>query len=240
MAYKLSVIIPAYNEQERIGPTLDGLANYFEGKDYSFEIVVVNDGSADNTVEVAKSKQQILPSLRIIENDRNRGKGYTVKHGVSEARGDYVLFFDADSSTPIEEVDKFWPLFEQGYGVCIGSRALPESDIVIHQPWYREAMGRTFNLLVRLIAVRGVKDTQCGFKAFSAEAAKTVFKRQTLDGFGFDVELLFIARKFGFKIAEVPIKWINSPDSKVSTAGGAKAFSDLLVIRYKNFKGAYK
>lgn len=238
---KLSVIIPAYNEQKRIGATLDQLSEYFKRQDYEAEILVVNDGSSDDTSGLVMEKSKTIPELRLIENDRNRGKGYTVKQGISMAKGEVVLFFDADASTPIDQVEKFWPRFESGYDICIGSRSLPESDVVVHQPWFRETMGRFFNLLVRIFAVGGFIDTQCGFKAFSAQAAKIIFPKQRLSGFGFDVELLFIAKKYGKKVAEVPVRWIDSPDSRVHPiADASKMFLELLAIRYNDFVGRYR
>ena len=238
---KLSVVIPAYNEENRIGATLDSLGAYLTEQKYSSEILVVDDGSQDKTQQVVLEKMDHVPGLRLLENGQNRGKGYTVRHGITEAKGDFVLFFDADASTPIDQVEYFLPKFEQGYDVCIGSRAVTGSDIVVHQPWIRENMGRVFNLFVRLLTMGDFKDTQCGFKAFSAKAANVVFQRQTIWGFGFDVEVLYIAKKFGFRIAEVPIKWINSPDSKVSpTMDALKMFWDLLDIRIKDMKGVYR
>lgn len=238
---KLSVIIPAYNEESRIGKTLDVMGEYLATQPYKYEVIVVDDGSNDRTGQIVKEKEDNIPNLRLIENDMNRGKGYTVRYGVSLAKGEVVLFFDADSSTPIDQVEKFWPMFEQGFSVCIGSRSLPDSNVEVHQPWFRENMGRVFNLFVRMIAIRGFVDTQCGFKAFSAEAAKVVFDRQTLSGFGFDVELLFIAKKHGFSIAEVPIKWIDSPDSRVHPIKDAtRMFFELMSIRFKDMMGNYR
>lgn len=238
---KLSVIIPAYNEEPRIGKTLDIMGEYLSSQPYQSEVIVVDDGSRDRTGEVVREKEKTYKNLRLVENDCNRGKGYTVRHGVSLAKGEIVLFFDADSSTPIDQVEKFWPEFDSGKSVCIGSRSLPESNVEVHQPWFRENMGRIFNLFVRVIAIRGFVDTQCGFKAFTCEAAKVIFERQTLSGFGFDVELLFIAKKHGFSIVEVPIKWIDSPESRVHPIRDAtKMFLELISIRYRDLTGSYR
>lgn len=238
---KLSIVIPAYNEQHRIGPTLDTMAAYLNGKDYETEVIVVDDGSADSTQQEVRNRMETFPNLRLLDNGANHGKGYSVRHGVTEARGEYVLFFDADSSTPIDQIENFWPRFDQGYDICIGSRSLPDSDVVVRQPWLREIMGRVFRVLVRLLAIGDFSDTQCGFKAFSASSAKVVFKRQTLEGFGFDVELLYVAKKFGFRIAEVAVKWIDSPESKLHPGIDAmKMFLELISIRFKNVMGKYQ
>jgi dolichyl-phosphate beta-glucosyltransferase len=238
---KLSVIIPAFNEQNRLGDTLDQLTAYFQDQSYEYEVIVVDDGSADKTQDVVNNYTGHLSRLRLIANGRNMGKGYSVKHGVSKATGEFVLFYDADASTPINQIEKFWPYFENGNDVCIGSRSMPDSDVQVHQPWFRETMGRVFNLIVQIVAVRGFIDTQCGFKAFRAEAAREVFPRQTLAGFGFDVELLYIAKKHGYKICEVPVTWIDSPDSRVHPIkDAAKMFGELLTIRYRSLKGAYQ
>jgi dolichyl-phosphate beta-glucosyltransferase len=241
VSVKLSVIIPAFNEETRIGPTLDQLDEYLSGQEYASEVLVVNDGSSDKTAETVLKRAETFPGLRLIENDRNRGKGYTVKQGVTAAHGAHLLFFDADASTPIHQIEKFWPWFEKGFDVCIGSRSLPDSDVVVHQPKFREMMGRVFNLMVRILAVRGFIDTQCGFKAFTRAAAETIFPRQTLSGFGFDVELLFIAKKHGMTVREVPIQWFNSPDSRVHPFYDAsKMFLELATIRLKSFAGRYR
>ncbi|MBZ0273911.1 glycosyltransferase family 2 protein [bacterium] len=236
---RLSVVIPAYNEESRLPATLARLREYF-ASDGDVEVIVVDDGSADDTRKIAGDIAKDWPALRVVANDRNRGKGYTVRHGVQEAAGDVVLFYDADSSTPIEEYEKLRPHLEAGADVAIGSRSLPGSDVRVHQPWYRETMGRMFNLFVRLVAVRGIVDTQCGFKAFRLPAARAVFARQKLSGFSFDVELLFIARRLGYSIKEVPIVWINSPASRVHPVWDSlRMFLELLKIRANAWRGAY-
>jgi len=238
---KLSVLIPAFNEEARIGKTLDQLNDYFAAVDYPVEVVVIDDGSIDRTANIVREYNARSFPLRLVQNDQNMGKGYTVAHGMREAVGDFRLFFDADGSTPIDQVEKFWPHFEDGADVCIGSRALPESDVQVHQPWYRETMGKIFNLFVRLLALRGFNDTQCGFKAFTAAAAMKIFPRQTLNGFGFDVELLYIANKHGLKTVEVPVVWINSPASRVHPVRDAsRMFFELLIIRWRALGGRYR
>jgi dolichyl-phosphate beta-glucosyltransferase len=225
----LSIIIPAYNEEKRIVKTLGGIRDFLKDKDY--EIIVVNDGSKDGTVKVVEELHN--GRIQIINNPGNKGKGYSVKNGMLHAKGDLLLFSDADLSTPIEELEKLLPFVKEGYGVIIGSRAMKESDIKIHQPFYRELMGKFFNKIVRVLAVGGIKDTQCGFKLFTREAADKIFKLQKLDGFSFDVELLYLAKKLGFKIKEVPIVWINDEETKVSSIkDSAKMFFDLFKIRW--------
>jgi len=238
---RLSVIIPAYNEEPRIGQTLDDLLAFFAGKDYRAEILVVDDGCTDQTASVVRERMKRTDCLRLLDYGGNRGKGFAVRHGMRHATGDVRLFFDADGSTPIDQVEKFWPHFVRGAALCLGSRALPESDIVIRQPWRRQLMGRVFNWLVRLLAVRGFRDTQCGFKAFTAAAAELIFPRQQLTGFGFDVELLFIAQCHGLAAVEVPVRWIDSPASRVSPLRDARRmFGELLKIRRLARRGAYR
>ncbi len=238
---RLSVVIPAYNEAERIGETLDDLLAYFSAADYAAEIIVVDDGSLDATADVARERSGGAVPIQVLEYDANRGKGFAVRFGITRATGEYRLFFDADGSTPIDQVEKFWPQFAAGADICLGSRALPESDIVVHQPWYRESMGRVFNLMVRLLTVSDFHDTQCGFKAFTTRAVEGVFSRQQLVGFGFDVELLYIAQQHGLRVAEVPVKWINSPSSRVHPIRDAgRMFLELLKIRWLAGKGVYR
>jgi dolichyl-phosphate beta-glucosyltransferase len=227
----VSIIIPAYNEAKRIGKTLETIKKFLSDKPYSWEIILVDDGSSDFTISTARSK--IADSrLRILKNPRNLGKGASIRNGMMSAKGRYLLFSDADLSTPIEELDNLLGYCEKGYDVAIGSRALKESQLIVRQPWYREMMGRIFNVFVRLIVVKGIKDTQCGFKMFSRRAGREIFPRQQLKGFAFDVELLLLAQKSGYKIKEVPVKWINSPSTKVSALkDSAKMFLDLIKLR---------
>lgn len=229
----LSVIVPAYNEEQRLSRSLPVILEYLRRQTYTWEVVLVDDGSHDRTSDVANSFDE--PGIRVLRNSPNRGKGYSIRRGMTEARGQWRLFSDADLSTPIEELDKFWPYTEHGYSVVIGSRALPESDLAVRQPKSREFIGRVFNTAVQTFLVPGLCDTQCGFKLFSAEAANAVFPRQTLHGFAFDVEILMIAQKLGFKIKEAPVKWINDPGSKVSTLSGIKGFVDLARLGVRRF-----
>jgi len=233
----LSVVIPAYNEQERLGTTLASITDYLKVQAYDFEIIVVDDGSSDGTVGVAQS----FDGVRLLRNKHNMGKGATVTHGMLQATGDYILFTDADGSTPIREVAKVLAAHEDGYDVVIGSRALPDSNIVQYQPLHRILLGKTFNFAVQLLALPGLKDTQCGFKSFTREAAIEVFSRRTIDRWGFDMEILYIARRFGFRVKEVGIEWEDSPASKVNALrDGLKMLGDLVRIRYQDMRGVYQ
>lgn len=237
----LSLIIPAYNEQARLPATLDRLREYLAAQTYSYEVIVVDDGSRDGTRAVIERHATKWEQLRCLPNDRNRGKGYSVKHGVLESRGTDILFSDADLSTPIEESERLLRLIANGEcDVAIGSRALPDSDLEVRQPFWREMMGRTFNKIVQRLSVPGISDTQCGFKAFRGDVARKLFALQHIEGFAFDVEVLYLARKFGYRIVEVPIRWVNSPDSRVS---GLKhswhMLAEVLSIRKNERRGLY-
>lgn len=228
----VSVVIPAYNEESRIGPSLIRVRDYLGGKGFASEIIVVDDGSTDGTAAAAKGALPAPPAGRVLTRPQNRGKGYSVREGVLASRGRWILFTDADLSTPIEELDKFLGLLDSGPDVLIGSRALPESDVQVRQHPVREVMGKAFNILVRLLALRGIRDTQCGFKLFSREAARAVFPKARIDGFGFDVEILRLCRKLGFRILQVPVVWRNSAPSKVRLVSSSLGMiADLVKIR---------
>jgi len=211
----LTIVIPAYNEEKRIGLSLRKIIDYLELRNFNAEIIVVDDGSSDQTAEIAKDILAEYQAGLVIEMPKNRGKGAAVQEGILRAKSELVLFSDADLSTPIEELEKLLPLAREGYEVVIGSRAWPQSEIRKRQSWLREHMGKFFNLLVRLLVLKGFKDTQCGFKLFKREAARTIFSQLQTSGFAFDVEVLWLAEKFGYKIAQVPVVWINYPDSRV-------------------------
>lgn len=229
----LSVVVPAYNEEERLGRSLPVILEYLRSQPYTWEIVVVDDGSRDRTSEVARAAD--CEHVRVVRNEPNRGKGYSIRRGMLEAVGQWRLFSDADLSTPINELDGFWKYTEDGYQVVIGSRAMPESELAVRQPKSREFVGRIFNTTVQTFLVPGLGDTQCGFKLFSAEAANSVFPKQTLHGFAFDVEILMLAHQQGYKIKEAPVKWINDLGSKVSTLSGVKGFIDLARLGLRRF-----
>lgn len=237
----LSIIIPAYREEKRIGASLDRIFSFLDSQGYISEVLVVDDGSPDDTVRVTAEAATGRSNFRIIQNETNRGKGACVRRGMLEARGRYLLFSDADLSTPIEETTRFLEKMSDGYAVVIASRALRESRIVIFQPWYRQIIGKTFNRIVRILLVRGLCDTQCGFKMFTREAAKTIFPLQKIERFAFDVEILFLARKFGYRIFETPVTWQDSPFTTVKIAGDSfSMFAALLRIRLNSLLGRYK
>ena len=212
------------------------LRAYLDASQWEFaEVVVVDDGSTDNTVQVARDA-----GVRVLQNPGNRGKGYSVRHGILEAKGEWALVTDADLSSPIGEVEKLWSAVKRaGVAVAVGSRAVDRSLVGVHQPLLREAVGRVFNLAMRLVAGLDFKDTQCGFKLFQTSAGREVFSRQLLDGFGFDVEVLFIARKLGLRAVEVPVRWDNVEGTKVSLWLGIMAFLDLLKVRLNALQGKY-
>ena len=214
---------------------------YLRRADWAFaEIVVVDDGSTDGTVRVAEQMRSEFPDLRVLSNPENRGKGYAVRHGMLDCRGEWALFTDADLSAPIEELDKLWLSAAQaGAQVAVGSRALDRKLIGVHQSWFRENAGRVFNLTMRLITGLPFRDTQCGFKLFEAAAAREIFRRQLLDGFGFDVEVLFIGRRLGYQAIEVPVKWNDVAGTKVSTWRGLTAFLDPWRVRWNQIRGRY-
>jgi glycosyltransferase involved in cell wall biosynthesis len=233
----LSIIIPAYNEAKRLPASLVKVRQYLDAARWEFvEVVVVDDGSTDNTVQVARDA-----GVRVLQNPGNRGKGYSVRHGMLQAQGEWALFTDADLSSPIDEIEKLWSAKEShGAQVAIGSRALDRSLVGVHQPLLREAVGRVFNAAMRIVAGLDFKDTQCGFKLFETSAGREVFSRQQLDGFGFDVEALFIAKRRGLKAVEVPVRWDNVEGTKVSLWLGLAAFLDLLKVRRNALQGKYK
>ena len=211
--------------------------DYLNSAQWDFaEVVVVDDGSVDNTVQLARDA-----GARVLQNPGNRGKGYSVKHGMLKAKGEWVLFTDADLSSPIGEVEKLWSALEREHAqVAVGSRAVDRSLVGVHQPLLREAVGRVFNAAMRVVTGLPFKDTQCGFKLFQASSGREVFSRQQLDGFGFDVEVLFIAKTLGLKSVEVPVRWDNVEGTKVSMLLGFVAFMDLLKVRRNALQGKYR
>jgi len=229
------VVIPAFNEAGRLPRTLGRLADYLRAFGRAHEVLVVDDGSSDATAEKARAA-----GATVLRDEKNRGKGHAVRRGMLEARGQRRLMTDADLSTPIEELERFLEMMDRGFDVVIGSRALPGANIEVHQPWFRENMGRLYNLFVRALAVPGLRDTQCGFKLWSAAAARDAFAPARLDGFSFDVEALYLARKRGYRIAEVPVTWRNDAATRVGLGTGSAAFPDLLRIRLYDWMGRYE
>jgi dolichyl-phosphate beta-glucosyltransferase len=232
-----SIIVPAYNEAGRLGKSLDAILDFMKRWNNSFEVIVVDDGSKDATVQIVEEKMRNHKELKLIRLPSNKGKGYAVKTGILNAQGDYILFSDADLSTPIEELPKLFHWLKKGYDIAIASRACPGAKLEIHQPFYREFMGRLFNFLVRLFLLPGIYDTQCGFKLFRREAAREIFQRQRFSGFSFDFEVLYIAKRLGYKIKEVPVIWRHSPGSKVKVLrNGITSFIDIFKTRIRGVK----
>lgn len=234
----LSIVIPAYNEELRILPTLEKIAEYLGKQEYSAEVLVVDDGSRDNTSGVVMDFAGNHQVVKLVRNP-HRGKGYAVKTGMLAATGSYRFLCDADLSMPIEELQKFLPPKLNGYNVAIGSRELQGAHRY-DEPGYRHLMGRIFNMLVQMVAVRGIKDTQCGFKCFTSESAETLFPLQTMDGFGFDVEILFIAQKRKYKVVEIPIEWYHVANSKISPFSDTlRMVREALAVRWNDWQRKY-
>ena len=239
-SYTYSIVIPAYNESQRISASLDKILAFLSEKHWMAEIVVVNDGSKDNTSQIVRDYARNHPAVRLIENPGNRGKGYTVRNGMNNAHGDILLFTDADLSSPIYEAEKLIAAINGGADVAFGSRWLQAELQKERQPFYRQVFGRVFNLLLRLTLGLKYKDTQCGFKAFTRSAAQTVFPRQLIERWGFDPELLFLANKFGLKVKEVPVEWAHDDRSKINpVTDGFKMFMEMLKIRMADISGKY-
>jgi glycosyltransferase involved in cell wall biosynthesis len=237
----LSVVIPAYNEEERLPGTLQKIIEWLHGRDLNCsELLVVNDGSTDETANIVQRYGAESSCIRLLENPGNRGKGYAIRNGMLAAKAEWILYSDADLSTPIEEFDKLYAaaMSEQA-SIAIGSRALERRLVSVHQSAFREYSGRAFNSIMRALIGLPFLDTQCGFKLFRHDAAQAVFSRQTLDGFSFDVEDLYIAKVCGIRAIEVPVRWANVEGSKVRLTQGLKSFSDLLTIRSNAHRGKY-
>jgi len=238
--FEISVVVPAYNEEKRLDSTLPHLWRSMKRRFNKFEIIVVDDGSTDGTGELVSRFSNEHQEVRLISYENNRGKGYAVRAGILASKGRYVLFSDADLSTPVREIRKLLKSMSDGYDIAIGSRANQEARIIKYQPFYRVLMGKTFNKLVQFLTVRGIKDTQCGFKCFRRNAAREIFSCCRIDGFSFDVEALFVARHKGFKIAEIGVLWRNNPQSKVNPVfDSMQMLRDLFIIRFFGVTGNY-
>ena len=235
-----SVILPAYNESARIAGTLDKLLAHAAQRGWSVEVIVVNDGSSDDTAAIVREYASKHAVLRLLENPGNRGKGYSVRNGMLHARGDILLFSDADLSSPIEEADKLFVAIAQGADIAIGSRWVDRSLQIRRQPLHRRIFGRIFNLALRIILGLQYKDTQCGFKAFTRRSAQAVFPLQKIERWGFDPELLYLARKFGFNVSEVPVAWSHREGTRIHPLrDGIRMFGELLRVRWYALKGNY-
>jgi len=240
VAAEFSIIIPSYNEEQRLPATLEKIAEYLKSVKRSTEVIVVDDGSTDGTVAAAEKFRDKIPGLRIVLNGTNRGKGYSVRHGSLEARGEIILFTDADLSAPIEEADKLLAALGEK-DVAIGSRAMNRKLIEVHESAFREFAGILFNRIVRLVLRLPFVDTQCGFKAFRRERSKIIFEQQTIERFGFDPEILYLARHHGLSIAEVPVRWAHSPATKVNMfRDSLQMFVDVFQIRWNAILGRYR
>lgn len=230
----ISIVIPAFNEEKRIGGSLSKTCAYMNDFGMEYEIVVVDDGSSDGTGRIVDRVAKDARNVRRVRYEKNRGKGYALRTGVLVTKGEFVLVMDADLSTPMEELRKLMPyLSDGGFDIAIGSRALALSDIIRKQPWWRRGMGKTFNKIVRALVIGGFSDTQCGFKLFKGEIARRLFGEAKIDRFAYDVEILALARKKGYGIAEAPIQWINSPESRVDPVRDSlRMLADLVRIRF--------
>ncbi|MBN1120418.1 MAG: glycosyltransferase family 2 protein [Anaerolineae bacterium] len=234
----LSIIIPAYNEQERLPTSLDQLVEFTARQDYGIEVIVVNNNSSDKTSEIAADYASRYDCIQALDEPR-QGKGAAVNTGIMAGKGDYLFVCDADFSMPVEEISKFMPPALNGYDIAIASRELPDSRR-IDEPAYRHLMGRVFNFIVRVLAIPEIQDTQCGFKVFSREVAKKVFPMQTIDGWAFDVEILFIAQRLGYSIVEVPITWHYMPQSRISPLRDSiNMLLEVIRVRLNGWRGQY-
>lgn len=237
---KLSVIIPAYNEGERIKKTILSIERYLKKQDFDFEIIIVNDGSKDNTAELVVGMENTRAYLRLINNKINQGKGAVVKQGMLEAKGDYRLFMDADNSTKINNLDKFWEFFNQGYDIVIASIALKKAKIIEKTGWHRRMLGKWSKYLIQIIMCWQIKDSQRGFKCFTEQAAEKIFSKQTIMRWGFDIEALALARLFNFKIKEVPVNWQNIGKSEVNLKSYIKTLGELFKIKWNLITHKYQ
>lgn len=236
---KLSIIVPSYNEELRLPASLDRIAEYVEASQRQTEVLVVDDGSKDQTARVAAAYADRIANLRVLQNGVNRGKGYSVRRGMLEAKGEVVLFTDADLSAPIEEADKLLAAIGQ-YDLAIGSRAMDRSLIKVHESLFREFAGIVFNKIVRIVLRLPFVDTQCGFKAFRRERCRILFEQQRIERFGFDPELLYLARHHGLKSVEIPVRWSHSPATKINMLrDSVQMFVDVFIIRSNALQGCY-
>jgi dolichyl-phosphate beta-glucosyltransferase len=236
----LSVIIPSYNEERRIAKTLKEIDGYLRKQKYEYEIIVVSDGSKDNTAKVVRELQSQIAGLVLIDNKENHGKGYVVRQGLLSAKGDIRLFTDADNSTSVDQVEKMIPCFKKGFGIVIGSRDIKGAVLSPPQPLFRRIIGNMFNIMTQaVVGLWGIWDTQCGFKALSAKAANDIIPKCSIDRWAFDPEILRVGRKMGYKIAQVPVIWKNDLESKVKLRSTIKMALDLFKIRWNLIIGKY-
>ena len=235
----LSIIIPAYNEAERIPKTLLDMDKRLANAPYSYEIFVVNDGSTDNTASIVKNMAKVVRNLKLIDLKENSGKGGTVRQGMLLSAGTIRIFTDADNSTSIDQFEKMMPFFKEGYEVVIGSRAIRGAKLEPAEPWYRQIAGKFGNLFIQVLVLPGIWDTQCGFKAFTEEAAKKIFTASRISGWGFDVEILSLAKRMGYKTREVPVHWVNDARSHVGVSAYLHVLWETITIRWRLWRGEY-
>ncbi|MEK7555246.1 MAG: dolichyl-phosphate beta-glucosyltransferase [Patescibacteria group bacterium] len=236
----LSVIIPAYNEAKSLPLTLIDIDKHLSGAGYSYEIVVVNDGSKDATPEIVKRFSHLIKNLRLIDNQENHGKGWVVRQGMLESKGDIRLLMDADNATSVDQFSKMIPHLKEGYQVVIGSRDIEGAKLIPPQPWYKRQLGNIGNLFIQILLLPGIWDTQCGFKAFTKEAAEKIFSLTKIDRWGFDPEALALAKKFGYKIKEIPVTWVNNPISRVKITTYIQVLLEVVKIKWWIITGKYK
>ncbi|HUS18257.1 MAG TPA: dolichyl-phosphate beta-glucosyltransferase [Terriglobales bacterium] len=238
--FTYSIVIPAYNESERITASLDKVLAHIATQGWVAEVIVVNDGSTDNTADIVRSYMRQNPIVRLLENPGNKGKGYSVRHGMLEALGDILLLTDADLSSPIYEARKLFDAIEKGGAdIAIGSRWIQRETQTLRQPFYRQVSGRVFNIMLRVVLRLKQKDTQCGFKAFTRQAALSVFPPQRIERWGFDPEILFLADKFKLKTAEIPVEWANDERTKIKLTDGFRMFWEMMRVRWYSITGQY-
>jgi len=235
-----SIVVPAYNESTRIGATLEKAVAFSRGSGWNAEIIVVNDGSTDSTAQIVRELNAAYPEVRLLENPGNRGKGFSVRNGMLHAQGDVLLFSDADFSSPVEEAAKLFAAIAEGADIAIGSRWVQTKLQIRRQPLHRQLFGRMFNLALRLVLGLHFKDTQCGFKAFSRHAAQTIFPLQNIERWGFDPELLYLARKFDFNVVEVPVAWAHREGTRIDPIrDGIRMVAEMFKIRWNSWSGKY-
>jgi dolichyl-phosphate beta-glucosyltransferase len=236
----LSVIGPAYNEAKRLPLTLIDLDKKLSAEEYSYEILVVNDGSSDETAEIIGRFGHIVKNLRLIDNRKNHGKGWVVRRGMLESNGNYRLFMDADNSTSVDQFDNMLPFLKDGYDVVIGSRDVKGAKLIPPQPWYKRIMGNIGNIIIQILLLPGMWDSQCGFKCFSEEAARKIFSLARIDRWAFDVEALSLAKKLGYRIKEIPVIWVNNIESKVKPLSYIFFLRDVVRIRIWLWRNVYR
>ncbi len=235
----LSVIIPAYNEEKRISNTLLEIDRYLSRQDYSSEIIVVNDGSSDKTAQVVKNFTNLIKNLNLIDNQENHGKGWVTKQGMLAAQGEYRIYVDADNAISLDQIEGFWPYLKEGYDVIIGSIEVKGARVEEGAAWYRRALGKWSKYLIRFLTIWEIHDSQRAFKLFPAKVAEKVFARQTLERWGFDFEILVIAKSLGYRIKELPVTWINPGESKVTLKSYWRTFKELLKVKWNLIRKVY-